>query len=80
MFMVAGSLGVLPNPLHGSVFFLTHVLPLASAIVNKSEAIAVQSIESALFGCGVLLLITTSILSISAKVIERIVKRRQGLV
>ncbi|AKL94733.1 phosphate ABC transport system permease protein PstC [Clostridium aceticum] len=78
--MVSGSIGVLPNPTHGGVFFLTPVLPLASAIVNKSEAISVPSIESALFGCGVVLLITTTLLSVSARTVEKIVRRRQGLV
>ncbi len=77
--MVSGSVGILPKIAHGGVFFLTPVLPLASAVVNKSQAIAVPSIESALFGCGVVLLITTSILSICTKIVETTVRRRQGL-
>lgn len=77
--MVSGSLGVFPRITHGGVFFLTPVLPLASAIVNKSEAIAVPSIESALFGCAVVLLITTTLLSICTKFVEAVVRRRQGI-
>lgn len=77
--MVSGSRGYLPNPSHGGVFFLTPVLTLASAIVNKAETISVSSIESALFGCGVILLITSTSLSLFTKVIERAIRRREGL-
>jgi phosphate transport system permease protein len=78
--MVTGGVGNIPNPAHGAGFLLTPVLTLASAIVNKSEAMSVPSIESALFGCGVVLLLTTTLLSISTRIVEYAVKRRQGLV
>jgi phosphate transport system permease protein len=78
--MVTGGVGHIPNPANGTGFLLTPVLTLASAIVNKSEAMSVPSIESALFGCGVVLLLTTTILSISTRIVEYAVKRRQGLV
>lgn len=78
--MVTGGVGNIPNPAHGMGFLLTPVLTLASAIVNKSEAMSVPPIESALFGCGVVLLLTTTVLSISTRVVEYVVKRRQGLV
>lgn len=77
--MVSGGAGLLPKLSHGFVFLLTPVLPLASAIVNKSEGVAVQSIESALFGCGVVLLVTCALLSIFTRIVEASVKRRQGL-
>jgi phosphate transport system permease protein len=77
--MVTGGVGNVPDPTHGFVFFLTPVLTLASAIVNKSEAISVPSIESALFACGVILLITTTLLSIFTKIVEYLIKRRQGI-
>jgi phosphate transport system permease protein len=78
--MVSGGVGNIPNPAHGAGFLLTPVLTLASAIVNKSEAMSTPPIESALFGCGVVLLVTTTLLSISTRVVEYVVKRRQGLV
>lgn len=77
--MVSGGIGNIPNPAHGPVFFLTPVLTLASAIVNKSETMAVPSIESALFACGVVLLVTCTLLSLFTKIVERFVKRREGL-
>lgn len=78
--MVSGGVGNVPDVTHGFVFFLTPVLTLASAIVNKSEAMATPPIQSALFACGVVLLVTTTLLSIFTKIVEYMVKRRQGLV
>lgn len=78
--MVSGGVGNIPNPAHGPGFLLTPVLTLASAIVNKSEAMSTPPIQSALFGCGVVLLVTTTLLSISTRVVEYVVKRRQGFV
>jgi phosphate transport system permease protein len=78
--MVSGGVGNIPNIVNGSSFLLTPVLTLASAIVNKSEAMSSPPIESALFACGVVLLITTTLLSIFTRVVEYLVKRRQGLV
>lgn len=78
--MVSGGVGNVPDVTHGFSFFLTPVLTLASAIVNKSEAMSSTSIESALFSCGVLLLLTSTLLSLSTRLVEFMVKRRQGLV
>lgn len=77
--MVSGGIGNVPNPADGFVFFLTPVLSLASVIINKSEAMAVPSIESALFACGVLLLITSTSLSLFTKIVETFIKRREGI-
>lgn len=77
--MVTGGLSYMPNLAHGLSFFLSPVLPLAAAIVKKSESISVPSIESALFACGVVLLATTTILSILTKIVEFSVRRGQGL-
>lgn len=76
--MVSGGVGNIPNPSDGFVFFLTPVLTLASAIVNKSEAMSVPSIRSALFACGVLLLITCTTLSLFTKIVEGFIRRREG--
>jgi len=77
--MVSGGVGNIPNPAHGPVFFLTPVLTLASAIVNKSEAMSTPTIEAALFACGVVLLITSTTLSLLTKIVEIIVKRGEGI-
>ncbi len=77
--MVGGGIGNIPDPTNGFVFFLTPVLTLASAIVNKSEAMSVPTINSALFACGVALLISCVTLSVFTKVIEYIIERREGI-
>lgn len=76
--MVGGGIGNIPNPANGLVFFLTPVLTLASAIVNKSEAMSVPAVNSALFACGVALLITCVSLSLFTKLVEHIIVRREG--
>ncbi|NTV90589.1 MAG: phosphate ABC transporter permease subunit PstC [Clostridiales bacterium] len=78
--MVTGGLGLVPDPSHGLSFFLTPVMPLAAAIVKKAEAMSVPSIEAALFAAGVVLMVATTILSLSTRLVEYLVKRRQGLV
>ncbi|WP_236860343.1 phosphate ABC transporter permease subunit PstC [Candidatus Formimonas warabiya] len=77
--MVSGGIGNVPQLSHGPVFFLTPVLTLASAIVNKSEMMSVPSIQAALFACGVILLLTTTLLSLCAKLVEFFVKRSEGI-
>jgi len=76
--MVSGGVGNIPNLANGPVFFLTPVLTLASAIVNKSETMSFETIQSALFACGVVLLIMSTILSVFTKVVQNFVKRREG--
>ncbi|MCX7841753.1 MAG: phosphate ABC transporter permease subunit PstC [Clostridia bacterium] len=77
--MVSGGIGNIPNPADGGVFFLTPILTLASAIINKSESMSVPSINAALFACGVLLLVTCTTLSLFTKIVERSIRRREGL-
>ncbi|MDF2879261.1 MAG: pstC1, partial [Clostridia bacterium] len=50
--MICGGISNVPQLAHGGVFFLTPVLTLSSAIVNKSEAMSIPTIESALFACA----------------------------
>lgn len=76
--MVSGGLGNIPRIQDGPVFFLTPVLTLASAIVNKSEMMSVKSIESALFACGLVLFITSMFISLGARLVEYLVKRGEG--
>lgn len=74
--MVSGGISNVPQVAHGGVFFLTPVLTLASAIVNKSEAMSVAAIESALFSCGVVLILTSMLFSLSTRLVERAVKMK----
>jgi len=78
--MVSGGIGNVPNIHDGPVLFLTPVLTLASAIVNKSEMMSVKSIESALFACGLVLLLTSMVISLGARLVEYLVKRGEGRV
>jgi phosphate transport system permease protein len=76
--MVCGGIGALPQFSHGTAAFLTPVLPLAAAIVNKSEAMSVPSVSSALFACGAILLLLGTILSLTARVFLRRFARNGG--
>lgn len=76
--MVSGGIGNIPNVSDGSVFFLTPVLTLASAIVNKSEMMSVNSIQSALFACGLVLFLTSMVISLGARWVEYLVRRGDG--
>jgi phosphate transport system permease protein len=76
--MVCGGIGNIPNVSDGPVFFLTPVLTLASAIVNKSEMMSVNSIQSALFACGLVLFVTSMVISLGARLVEYLVLRSDG--
>lgn len=76
--MVCGSLGVIPNIKLGFINFLAPTLPLASAIINKSEAMGSTAVESALFSCGATLLIIGTALSIFARFIEKRLRKKDG--
>lgn len=77
--MVCGGLGILPTGSLGVVNFLAPTLPLASAIINKSEAMGSMSVDSALFACGATLLLIGAILSISARAINKRMRKAAGL-
>ncbi len=76
--MVCGGIGNIPRISDGPVFFLTPVLTLASAIVNKSEMMSVQSVQSALFACGLILLLTSILVSLCARMAKFLVMRGEG--
>jgi phosphate transport system permease protein len=76
--MVCGGVGMLPLPSHGAAALLTPVLPLSAAIVNKSEAMSVPAVESALFTCGAILLLMGAILSLAARLFVSRVSRNGG--
>jgi len=77
--MVCGGLGFLPIPSLAFINFLAPTLPLAAAIINKSEAIGSFSVESALFFCGAILLLIGAFLSTGAKAVEKRMRRVDGL-
>lgn len=76
--MVCGGVGYLPDFTKGFVGLLTPVLPLSAAIINKSEAMSVPAVESALFTCGAILLVFSAVLSVSAKMVEKQIRRVKG--
>lgn len=76
--MVCGGLGIIPSGSLGLINFLAPTLPLAAAIVNKSEAMGSFAVESALFSCGASLLVIGAVLSICAKLIERKMRKLAG--
>lgn len=76
--MVCGGLGIIPSGGLGLINFLAPTLPLAAAIVNKSEAMGSFAVESALFSCGATLLIIGALLSISAKLVEKKMRKLAG--
>ncbi|MDR1617168.1 MAG: phosphate ABC transporter permease subunit PstC [Syntrophomonadaceae bacterium] len=65
--MVCGGVGMIPSLSHGIAAIFTPVLPLAAAIVNKSEAMSVPAVESALFACGALLLLMGTLFALAAR-------------
>ena len=76
--MVCGGNAYIPNLMHGFAALLSPVLPLSSAIMNKSEAMSSPAVESALFTCGAILLLMGGVLSAMARLIEKRMRRRAG--
>ena len=76
--MVCGGVGNVPMFSRGIAAMFTPVLPLSAAIVNKSEAMGVASVESALFACGAILLLFGAFLSVGANLVEKGLRRSAG--
>lgn len=76
--MVCGGLGVIPQAGFGFINFLAPALPLAAAIVNKSEAMGSMPVEAALFSCGATLLVIGAILSLGAGAVEKRLRKAAG--
>ncbi len=76
--MVCGAIGFIPMAKLGFLNLLAPTLPLASAIVNKSEAMGSAPVESALFAAAAILLILGLLLSLGAKYIEKRLRRAAG--
>jgi phosphate transport system permease protein len=76
--MVCGGLGILPKWSLGVVNLLAPTLPLAPAIINKAEAMGSVSVDSALFACGAALLVIGTLLSVSARMINKRMRKEAG--
>lgn len=76
--MVSGSVGFAPNPLDGITFFFEPTRPLASTIVEGSEAFSVKPFGETLYAMGALLLLSSLVLSLGGYYAKRPL-RRYGL-
>jgi phosphate transport system permease protein len=76
--MVCGGLGIIPRAGFGFVNFLAPTLPLAAAIINKSEAMGSMPVEAALFSCGATLLVIGATLSLGASLVEKSLRKAAG--
>ncbi|MCL2122113.1 MAG: phosphate ABC transporter permease subunit PstC [Clostridiales bacterium] len=76
--MVCGGLGIIPKAGFGFINFLAPTLPLAPAIINKSEAMGSMPVEAALFSCGATLLVIGAFLSIGAGVVQKQLRKAAG--
>ena len=76
--MVCGGVGVMPDLSRGFATLLAPVLTLSSAIVNKSEAMSVPEVQSALFACGAILLVFGTLMSVGSRVIDRTIRKKEG--
>jgi phosphate transport system permease protein len=76
--MVCGGVGYLPDLSMGFATMLAPTLTLSSAIINKSEAMSVPAVQSALFACGAVLLIFGTVMSVGSRIIEHIIRKREG--
>jgi ABC-type phosphate transport system permease subunit len=74
--MAAGSIGFVPNPLDGLVFFLEPVRPLASAIVDFQEGLGTAQLEANLFAFGTMILVSALALLIAARLVAATVRSR----
>ncbi|MBS3908855.1 MAG: phosphate ABC transporter permease subunit PstC [Actinobacteria bacterium] len=79
--MVAGAMAFMPDPSHGAVFFLEPIRTMASAIVDNKETMGAETVETALFAIGSLLLLVSVLLSLTARItFNRFQKRVMGMV
>ena len=76
--MVCGGLGIIPKVGFGFINYLAPTLPLAAAIINKSEAMGSMPVEAALFSCGATLLVIGAILSLGAGLVQKRLRKAAG--
>ncbi|MCL2456973.1 MAG: phosphate ABC transporter permease subunit PstC [Defluviitaleaceae bacterium] len=76
--MVCGGLGILPSASLGFANLLAPTLPLASSIIFNSYIFGLYAPETALFASAALLLTIGAILSVTAKLVEKRMRRMAG--
>jgi phosphate transport system permease protein len=76
--MVSGGIGLTPDWSMGFVTLLAPVLPLAAAIMNKSEAMVNESVAAALLTCAAILLLIGTALSVAARLMNMYMRKRVG--
>lgn len=63
--MVAGSAAFAPNPLDGFTFLFEPVRPMAAAIVDNAEGLAVPQFNQTIYAVAAVLLVSTAFLSLA---------------
>lgn len=76
--MVCGGLAIVPQLKYGIINFLAPTLPLAPAIINKSEAMGALGVDAVLFSCGAILLVIGALLSIGARAVNKQMRKAAG--
>ena len=79
MAMVSGSTAHIPALSSGIFSVLEPVRTLAAGIIDNSEAVDNPQILSAMYMCATLILLTSMVLSIIARIITASFKRRMRL-
>jgi ABC-type phosphate transport system permease subunit len=74
--MATGSIAFTPNPADGSYFFLEPVRTLSAAIVDYSEGFSGAELRADLFAFGVILFISTAVMTLGAKLVAIPIERR----
>jgi phosphate transport system permease protein len=69
--MVTGSVGFVPNPLDGLIFFVEPARPLAATIVDNAEGLSVPPFAQTLYAFAAVLLISAAFLSFTGWYIRR---------
>jgi phosphate transport system permease protein len=73
--MVSGGVIFAPNPIDGPTFFFEPVLPLAAAIVQGAEGIAVKPYGATLFAFAAVIMVSSVFLSIIGWAVRRRLRR-----
>jgi ABC-type phosphate transport system permease subunit len=66
--MVSGSVSWIPNIKDGWVFLMEPVHPIAAVIVDNAEGLPTQPLAHDLFALGTLLLVSSLVFSLAARV------------
>lgn len=73
--MVSGSVGFVPNPLDGPLFFLEPLRPLASTIVDNSEGFSVKPFGQTMYAFAAVLLVSTMLLSLGSQIAKQSMRK-----